>query len=102
MKTSDQIFQTRPHALEWGRVRIHWETNEQEGIYIDPPKKPSIFFDEGGPNFFIWEEGNYSCDCNRSIFFLGRSYDDAMPCGKDYFKIPSIECVERGLKLRGE
>jgi hypothetical protein len=21
------------------------------------------------PHTFIWEEGNYSCDCNRSLFF---------------------------------
>ena len=24
--------------------------------------------EEGYPNLYIWEDGNYSCDCNRSIF----------------------------------
>lgn len=27
--------------------------------------------DEGEPylNFYIWSDGNYACDCNRSLFF---------------------------------
>lgn len=25
--------------------------------------------DEGVPETFIWEEGNYACDCNRRLFF---------------------------------
>jgi hypothetical protein len=35
--------------------------------------------DESGPSTFIWEEGNYSCDCNRHIFFHvagGGDYED--------------------------
>ena len=27
---------------------------------------------------FIWEEGNFSCDCNRGIFFYGNQED--YPC----------------------
>ncbi len=23
----------------------------------------------GGLNFYLWEHGNYSCDCNRALFF---------------------------------
>lgn len=26
-------------------------------------------FDDGVFNDFIWSDGNYSCDCNREIFF---------------------------------
>jgi len=29
---------------------------------------------------FHWTEGNYCCDCNRSIFLLGRDVDDPLPC----------------------
>jgi len=25
--------------------------------------------DEGWPSLWIWEEGNFSCDCNRYLFF---------------------------------
>jgi hypothetical protein len=35
--------------------------------------------EDGTPNLYIWEEGNYSCDCNRGIFF-GEDYDD-VKCG---------------------
>ena len=23
----------------------------------------------GGLNFYLWQDGNYSCDCNRALFF---------------------------------
>lgn len=26
-------------------------------------------FDRGGPSDFLYTEGNYSCDCNRFLFF---------------------------------
>jgi hypothetical protein len=44
---------------------------------------------------FLWGEGNYSCDCNRNIFFniaTGRTGDRA--CGDDRFTVEKI--VERG------
>ena len=28
-------------------------------------------------NFYIYEEGNYACDCNRSIFFGEEDYDSS-------------------------
>lgn len=28
---------------------------------------------------YIWEEGNYSCDCNRSLFFHRAKHPDADP-----------------------
>ena len=32
------------------------------------------------PELYIWEEGNYSCDCNRRSFFYGKFVEDS-PCG---------------------
>ena len=35
---------------------------------------------------FIFEDGNYSCDCNRSLFIRDQYGDDAIPelgCGSD-------------------
>lgn len=26
------------------------------------------FYDDGEPNPFMYQEGNYSCDCNRGLF----------------------------------
>jgi len=50
---------------------------------------------------FIWTEGNYSCDCNRYIFFYG--YDKDYPCGDERFtlislKIDGRELIEARLK----
>lgn len=45
-------------------------------------------------NDFMWTEGNYSCDCNRHLFFEiagGNSPDfDNAECGEDKY---SILCV---------
>jgi hypothetical protein len=43
------------------------------------------------PNTFIWEEGNYSCDCNRALFFgyaLNQQWEDIdHPCGEGGFSV---------------
>lgn len=41
---------------------------EYEGEYSDG-------FDEGSL-LYIWTEGNYSCDCNRSLFLYGLENTD--------------------------
>lgn len=46
-------------------------------------------------NTFIWEEGNFSCDCNRGIFFdraTGEEKDDSdYPCGDDSYAVLSVK-----------
>ena len=42
---------------------------------------------------FMWEDGNYACDCNRSMWLYGLAYDDHRPCGN------TIIC--RSLKIDG-
>lgn len=41
-------------------------------------------------SFYIWEDGNYSCDCNRRSFFL-RAADEEEPeenaCGDGAFSV---------------
>ena len=36
---------------------------------------------------FMWNEGNYSCDCNREIFFYGHNIDHTISCGNSRFRI---------------
>jgi len=47
---------------------------------------PSEWHDDPrGQALYMWEEGNYSCDCNRSIF-IGRYCDQTFPkfpCGEE-------------------
>jgi hypothetical protein len=41
---------------------------------------------------FIWEEGNYCCDCNRSIFFrqAGGTFEGHVDCSTERFDIIKI------------
>jgi len=36
---------------------------------------------------FIWTEGNFSCDCNRRIFYEGYSEDSHYQCGMSEYSI---------------
>lgn len=62
------------------RIAVYFRNREtkEEKVY-----KPDEFYDEGDPweegnedkncfHAYPWAEGNFSCDCNRSIFM----YDD--------------------------
>ena len=57
--------------IETGETRIHEDTYPYK---ID--------------SRFIWEEGNYSCDCNRNLFFERAggnepSHTSIIACGND-------------------
>jgi len=47
---------------------------------------------------FIWTEGNYSCDCNRSIFMYGLDSELQLKCNvdKNIILIEKICCHETG------
>jgi len=51
----------------------------------------SLGIDDRRPGVFIWEEGNYGCDCNREIFFekaKGVEVDlDAATCGEGRYSV---------------
>ncbi len=85
-------------------ILIHWKDNRtnQTGIYKTEVDNCNHEANEGryngwctkdckDPNMFIWEEGNYSCDCNRSIFFLGLDVDNHFNCDEDIFEIIKYE-----------
>lgn len=44
--------------------------------------------------YFMWEDGNYACDCNRSLFLRGLDFEESWPCGR------TIRCLS--LKMDGE
>lgn len=43
---------------------------------------------------FMWEEGNYSCDCNRAQFFFNACDDDSVaddiPCSEGLFSVRMV------------
>lgn len=49
---------------------------------------------EEHPSTYIWEDGNYACDCNRGLFFqyaAGVAPDDAdSDCGDGRFSVQLI------------
>lgn len=72
------------------KVQPEWALGYASGTYTDPDDYPSAWLDEeGNPNFFVLEEGNYSCDCNRATAF---GLPD-MVCG-DQIQISNLRIVK--------
>lgn len=72
------------------KVQLEWSLGSASGTYTDPDDHPSAWLDdECNPNFFMWEDGNLACDCNRSKFF-GL---DPMPCGNQ-IQISNLRIVK--------
>ncbi len=38
---------------------------------------------------WLWEDGNYACDCNRELFFCnaGDEEDPELPCSSDRYTV---------------
>ncbi len=86
---------TDSKSFKWF-AKIWWELPDgTKGVYTET-KVPSLWENDcGEPEWFMWDLGNYSCDCNRSIFFLdlGQGDEDAeWPCG-DTIKILNREAI---------
>lgn len=45
--------------------------------------------EDGAPDCFIWEYGNYACDCNRHEFFrrAGNESDTDHPCSDTAYSV---------------
>ena len=65
------------------RVRIAWKiddgragtfvTDDSLDLHDDPEYESPFVGMPKGWNTFIWEEGNFACDCNRANFFLNET-----------------------------
>lgn len=55
---------------------------------------------------WMWEEGNYSCDCNREAKFChaaGREYsDEELACGRARFVVTKIVLENGAVMFEGE
>ena len=60
------------------KIAIHIKNNETGEMRIYQNDDLSLSRDEetGEPNTYIWEDGNFKCDCNRYLFFQ-RAKDEA-------------------------
>lgn len=68
----------------WVTARVHIRNNatgvvhtyESQEVLIDGVEHPETF---------IWEEGNFSCDCNRAAFW--GLVDEETECGEGKFSV---------------
>ena len=54
----------------------------------------SLYTTEDYDGIYIWESGNYSCDCNRDLFFnraLGKLDNDDIDCGHWKYRVDFIK-----------
>lgn len=85
--------------VETGETRVYHDDFEWTGY--SPEQFP--WMDDHSPDVgakFQWAEGNYSCDCNRVLFFervINPQYDTAeddpndVPCGEGLFRVKIVE-----------
>lgn len=45
---------------------------------------------------YLWEKGNYSCDCNRSIFLWPDNEGKHLECSNNLIKLIELTPLERG------
>ena len=87
----DQHNNMLSQNTHWVEVIAHIRHNETQEIRRY--RTEMIFFedDEKYPLTFIWSEGNYSCDCNRKLFFEyvnGKKYEDIdHPCSDGQYSV---------------
>jgi hypothetical protein len=94
------------------RMRIEGTYKGVAWVYEDADNKKSGVFwpDDDGTNYYYWEDGNYSCDCNRSQYLpseLKLQFGITNKCGgailidriipMDDKSIPTLELNETAL-----
>ncbi len=72
-------------GARWVQVIAHIRNNATGEVHQYPTRE---IIDQGEevPNVYLWEDGNYSCDCNRAQFF-GDPVTDDMPCGSERYAV---------------
>ena len=66
------------HPLKDGRwVAVIAEIRHNKtGVVMEYETNEILFDGEPDPGDYIWEAGNYSCDCNRRLFFARAAAKD--------------------------
>jgi hypothetical protein len=90
-----------PHDdIDWIAIEAHIIRNSDgvERVY----KTQDILNPEDNGVFdpFMWQDGNYACDCNRYSFFqraLNESEDDEVPCSDDKYTVYIVNPKTNGI-----
>lgn len=100
----DIVSQEKTHPFhqlkdgEWVRIIARIRNNKTGEIrdYLTDGIKDNV---AEIPHTWIWEQGNYSCDCNRELFFLRAKEepepegDGEPPCGGEKYAVNLINPV---------
>lgn len=86
-----QAVDTPSHPLlpgdRWVAVKAEIRLNAT-GEVRDCSTEGIILAGDQNPVTYIWEEGNFSCDCNRAIFFGAKGADGPNSrCGEGAFSV---------------
>ena len=62
---------------------------ENETNIIHDYKTESLWDEDTNTIYtYIWEEGNFKCDCNRKLFFYNHEIsDDELECSEDKYSV---------------
>lgn len=80
----------RVETTKWVKIIAHIRNNGTGEIR---QSKEKIMWDEknGCPLIYIWKDGNFSCDCNRKLFFADAGNEDISmedaPCGEGKYSV---------------
>lgn len=89
------IEQSLPDGSVWVRI-IAMIRNNISGQIIEHEAIGILDDNEDMPSSYIWEDGNYACDCNRELFFeraKGNELDDTT-CGENRYSVRLINPVD--------
>lgn len=73
--------------VKWVRAVAHIRCNATGEVR---EHATAVWLENGAPNPSSWEDGNYSCDCNRGLFFAregGIEPDDDDECSDGKFSV---------------
>lgn len=76
-------------------IHAHIRNNETNEIRVYQTREP-LYIGAKHPNVFNWEENNYSCDCNRRIFFessIGSELVDDFPCSDGKYSVNLVNPI---------
>lgn len=74
-------------------VHIRREADKLVRVYVDK-------YPWDGASDYMWGDGNYSCDCNRALFFARAVNEDEpeeTPCGDELYTVKITDDAGRVL-----
>ena len=81
------ITRTDKDGSPWVKILVYIRNNMTGEVRKHDDE---VWWDGDYPSDYMWSEGNYSCDCNRYLFFQrakGESEDNVPHCGENMYSV---------------